>query len=190
MGKKVDTMKRSLFAFLIIILLAGCAPWIRTGGPYTAEAQNVTVSLPDGWMRMNTDEFVFVTRDGGLLQNILIEAFHIDETLANTKKKLRKGMLPLEACEVIIDNNSSNQDITSFEVKENKSARIDGHQGFRAVFAYKNRNGLKLKSVYYGFMDGEWFYGIRYTAPQRHYFDKDIKTFEKMVASLRLARRT
>lgn len=183
-------MKRLLFASLVIMLLAGCAPWIRTGGPYTAGAQNVTVNLPDGWMRMNTDEFVFVTRDGGLLQNILIEAFHVDETLANTKKKLRKGMLPLEACEVIIDNNSSDQDITSFEVKENKSARIGGHQGFRAVFAYKNRNGLKIKSVYYGFMDGEWFYGIRYTAPQRHYFDKDIKTFEKVVASLRLVRST
>lgn len=184
--KTVGTMKKILSAFFAIILLAGCAPWIRTGGVYTSEAQNVKVLLPDGWMRLNTDEFIYITRDGGLLQNILIEAFHVDDTLKHTKKRLRKGMLPIEASEVIIDNISSDQNISALEVKENRSARIDGHQGFRAVIAYKNQDGLKIKSVYYGFMKGEWFYGIRYTAPVRHYFDKDFKTFEKVVGSLKL----
>lgn len=184
----MNAMKRLLAAFFIVMVLTGCAPWVRMGGPFTSQAQNVKVSFPDGWMRLNTDEFIFITRDGERLQNILIEAFHVDDTLKHTKKKLRKGMLPLESSEVIIDNISSNQETTSFEVKENKSARVAGHQGFRAVFAYKDHDGLKIKSVYYGFMDGEWFYGIRYTAPQRHYFDKDIKTFEKVVTSLKLAK--
>ncbi len=184
----MKSMKRLLAAIFIAVALTGCAPWIRTGGPFTSQARNVTVDLPEGWMRLNTDDYILITRDGELLQSVLIEAFHVDETLKHTKKKLRRGMLPLEASEVIMDNISSNNEITSFEVKENRSAKVAGRQCFRALFTYRDREGLKIKSVYYGFLDGEWFYGIHYTAPQRHYFDRDIKTFEKIVASLRLAK--
>jgi len=185
----MKTIKRLLAAIFIAVILTGCAPWIRTNGqPFTSQAQNVTVNLPDGWMRLNTDDYIFITRDGELLQSVLIEAFHVDDQLKHTKKKLRKGMLPLESSEVIMDNISSNNEIKSFEVKENRSAKVAGHQCFRAIFTYKDSEGLKIKSVYYGFLDNEWFYGIRYTAPQRHYFDKDLKTFEKIVASVKLAK--
>lgn len=170
----VSAFAKILLPLLAVMVFSGCARWTPVGGPYASEAQNVKVSLPDGWMRLNTDEFIYITRDGGLLQNILIEAFHVDDTLKHTKKKLRSGMLPIEASEVIIDNISSDQNISALEVKENKSARVGGHQGFKAVLTYKNQDGLKIKTVYYGFMNGEWFYGLRYTAPQRHYFDKDI----------------
>lgn len=182
----VRAFAKVLLPFLAVIVFSGCARWTPAGGPYSSEAQNVKVSLPDGWMRLNTEEFIYITRDGGLLQNILIEAFHVDDTLRHTKKKLRKGMLPIEASEVIIDNISSDQLISALEVKENRSVRVAGHQGFRAVLSYKNSDGLKIKTVYYGFMKGEWFYGVRYTAPQRHYFDRDVKTFEKVVGSLKL----
>jgi hypothetical protein len=184
----MKTMKRLLAAIFIVVMLTGCAPWIRTNGPFTSQAQNVTVNLPDGWMRLNTDDYIFITRDGERLQSVLIEVFHVDEKLKHTKKKLSKGMLPLESSEVIMDNISSNSEIKSFEVKENRSAKVAGHQCFRAIFTYRDGEGLKIKSVYYGFLDGEWFYGIRYTAPQRHYFDKDFKTFEKIVGSLKLAK--
>lgn len=180
-------MKKYLLLLPIFLLIPSCAPWVRTGGPFTASAQNVVVDLPDGWMRLNTNEFLFITRDGKDLQYVIIENIHTRDTLKYTKKRFRKGMLPLEAAEVIIDNISSNQDVLNLEVKENKSARIGGHPGFRALLAYKNRNGLRIRTVYYGFMEGEWFYGIRYAAPQRHYFDKDIRTFERIVASVKLA---
>lgn len=36
------------------------------------------------------------------------------------------------------------------------------------------------------FMYGDWFYSIRYTAPLRYYFDKDVQTFEKVVESFKL----
>jgi hypothetical protein len=120
------------------------------------------------------------------LQFIAVQHIHMDDTLKYTKKKFRKGMLPLEAAEVIIDNISSNQDVLNLEVKENKAAKLCGRHAFRAVMTYKDRDGLKIKSVYYGFMEGEWFYGIRYAAPQRLYFEKDIKTFEKVAASMKL----
>jgi hypothetical protein len=30
------------------------------------------------------------------------------------------------------------------------------------------------------------FYAMRYTAPARHYFDTDLRTFDSLVASFRL----
>ena len=35
--------------------------------------------------------------------------------------------------------------------------------------------------MYYGFLEGEWFFAIRYTAVERYYFQKEVKTFEKML---------
>ncbi|MBE7413823.1 MAG: lipoprotein [Deltaproteobacteria bacterium] len=182
-------MKKTLLLFLALLILAGCAPWIRTGGKHSAPAQNVSLDLPDGWMRYRTDEYLFVTRDGGNLQYIMVEAIHVDSQLKHTKKKFHRGMLPLELSEIIADNMSSNQAISGLKVVENKSAKIGGRQGFRAVMNYRNKDGLKIKSVYYGFMKDDWFYGVSYAAPLRHYFSRDVKTFEKVAASLSLIRK-
>lgn len=159
---------------------------MQVGGLYTSEHHNFSVELPQGWMRLNTDEYLFVTRDGALLQNILIERLHIDKGLKYTKKKFKKGMLPQEAAEVILDSIASDQTVLNFEVIENTPTKISEFSGFKAVFTYKNKDGLRFKSIYYGFMIGEWFYGIRYTAALRHYFDKDLKTFEKVRESFKL----
>lgn len=179
-------MKKLLLLITVAVLYSGCAPWVRTGGPYDATDVNVAMDLPDGWMRWNTKDYFLITRDGTDLQYIMVENIHISDTLRHTKKKFRKGMLPLEAAEVILDNIASGNQVHNFEVKENKPAKIDGRQGFRAVFTYKTNDGLKMKGVIYGLLLGEMYYGLQYAAPQRHYFERNIKTFEQVVASARL----
>ena len=183
-------MKKLVMLMIVIAMLSGCAVWVRTDGPYVASEQNISLELPDGWMRwnMDKDDFLILTRDGLDLQSIMVETIKAGDQLKNTKKKLRKGMLPLEAAEVILDNVSSSPKVHGLEVKENKSAKIDGHSGFRAVFTYKEDDGLKMKGVFYGFMQGEVLYGIKYLAAQRHYFDRDLKVFERVVASVRLVK--
>ena len=179
-------MKKVLLLIVAMFLLNGCAPWIRTGGPFTAAEENVAMVLPDGWMRLNTGDYFLITRDGVDLQYILAEKIGVHDTLNHTKKRFRKGMLPLEAAEVILDNISSGDKVHGLEIKENKPAKIDGRPGFRAVYTYKTNDGLKMKGVIYGLMLGEWYYGINYTAPQRYYFDRDLKTFERVLASVHL----
>ena len=56
----------------------------------------------------------------------------------------------------------------------------------RDAATYKTKDDLKVRVVYCGVLDGEWFYGIRYSAAQRHYFDKDLKTFEMVLRSFKL----
>ncbi|GFE57423.1 hypothetical protein [Geobacter sp. AOG1] len=179
-------MRKIVLLIAITFLLNGCAPWVRTGGPYNATGENVSLDLPDGWMRLNTDDYFLITRDGVPLQSILVQCINVNDSLKHTKKKFRKGMLPLEASEVIMDNIASNDKVHDCQVKESKSAKVAGNPGFRIVFAYKTDDGLKMKGVVYGLMQGEWFYVLKFAAPQRHYFDRDLKTFEQVVASARL----
>lgn len=179
-------MKNILLLIIVTLLLTGCAPWARMGGPYDATGQNISLELPDGWMRVNTDDYLFITRDGMRLQNILVESINVNDTLKHTKKKFRKGMLALEASEVIMDNIASSDQVHDFEIKERKSAKVAGKPGFRVVFSYKTVDGLKMQGVVYGLMHGEWFYLMKYAAPRRFYFDRDVKTFERVVVSAHL----
>jgi len=180
----MSMMKR--FLLIAFLFLTGCAPWMQAGGLYTLESQNFSVELPKGWMRLNTKKYLLVTRDGILLQNILIKRIRIDKPLKHTKKRLNKKMLPQEAAEVIIDDIASTPTVLNFKLIENVPARISGISGFKLVYTYKNRDGLRLKSILYGFIAGEWFYSISYTAPSRYYFDKDLETFKKVFESFRL----
>jgi hypothetical protein len=137
-------------------------------------------------MRWNKGNDLLITRDGVLLQNIQIVRLNTEEPLKHTKKKFSKGMLPQEVAEIILDNIASNQEVLNFELIENSPIRISGVSGFKVVYTYKNMDGLKLKSIYYGFVVENWFYGLNYNAPQRYYFDKDVKTFEKVLESFKL----
>lgn len=183
------TVKQWLLA-AVLALAAGCVslPWVPAEAQHTVRSGHFSVELPRGWMRWNhgpADE-VLVTRDGELLQEILVERVPVDAELRHTKKRLARGMLPQEAAEVIIDNYSSDRSNVDFEVKENSPARVAGFPGFRLTFAYRTRDGLRVKVVYYGFVKDDALYGLRYTAPQRYYFDRDLESFEKVLRSFRL----
>jgi hypothetical protein len=137
-------------------------------------------------MRWSRGESLLITRDGLSLQYIQIGRMKIENSLKHTKKKFSKGMLPQETAEVALDNMASNPDILNLEVIENIPATVNGIPGFKAIYTYKSKDGLKLKSIFYGLMIGDWFYSIQYDAAQRYYFDKDLKTFEKILESFRL----
>jgi len=166
-----------------VILAAGCAPWTQVGGVYKSESQNYCVDLPQGWMRWGESEHLLISRDGVLLQNIQIVRHNVKDPLKHTKKKLAKDMLPQEAAEVLLDNAASNPGSTDFRVLENSPVPIGGLPGFKATYTYRNRDGLKCKSVCCGVLAGETFFAITYNATERYYFDKDIETFWKIVQS-------
>jgi hypothetical protein len=177
-------MKKFLLIFLLFI--PACAPWVKTGGSYESLPHNFYVNIPQGWMMLDTDRYLLISGDGPFLQYVLIQDRPLDRPFRNTKKKFNRRMLPQEAADVIIDEITSDQSVLNFEIIENVPTRIHGHDGFRVVFTYKNRDGLKLKTIYDGFLAGESFYNIRYTAVNRYYFEKDIEAFREVLESFRL----
>ncbi|MBT8340979.1 MAG: hypothetical protein HKP58_18870 [Desulfatitalea sp.] len=177
---------RRILMILPLFFIIGCmTPWSQVGGPYHDTQYGYAVDLPLGWSKLNTDKYLFITRDGGMLQNIFIERMGTDVVFSHTKKKLNKSMLPMEVAEVIIDNISSDKTVLNFQVLENNPLILGADHGFKILFTYNNADDLKFKSIYCGFLTDEWFYTIRYTAPERHYFRKDIDEFERVLGSFK-----
>ena len=171
---------------IALVSIVACAPWVKVGGPYKSASHKFSIDLPEKWMRLNTDQFLLTTRDGTLLQNIYVKRSNIEKEFKYTKKTLSKGMLPQEVADVILDDISSNKAILNLEVIENVPAVIDGHDGFKILYSFKNKDGLGSKSILYGFLLDEWCYVIRYTAASRHYHDKDKGTFTNAFSSFKL----
>src|SRR2546422_11640612 len=102
-------------------LVGGCVslPCHRTAGLYSSPAENFAVELPQGWMRLNSNEDLLITRDGILLQHVSVERAAVDRPLKSTKKTLTRGMQPQAVAEVIIDNFMSSERMLDVKVVEN-----------------------------------------------------------------------
>ncbi|MDJ0720584.1 MAG: hypothetical protein QNJ04_03095 [Desulfobacterales bacterium] len=182
-------MRKVFIGIATILLLTGCIkrPWNPTPTTeHAAASQNVRLHLPDGWMLSSREDILLVTRDGVLLQNVIVAAVHVDEELKYTHKRFKPGMQPLEQAGVILDNMASNPNRFAFKVQSKKPARIAGRKAFRTEVAFKDKDGLQYRGILYGFMQNEWFYLVRYVAPERHYFARDKAAFETIVRSMRL----
>ena len=182
-------MYRWLIAVLLVSLLTGCfkLPWALTPETeYIATEHNMAMTLPQGWMLSSRDDVVLLTRDGVLLQYVVVETIHVDNDLTNTKKHFKRNMLPLEQAEVILDNMSTSDNYTGFKVTKKAPAKVAGHQAFSAEYRFKDEDGLVYNGVMYGFMQNDWFYGVYYVAPKRHYFPRDKAKFEKLIKSIKL----
>jgi hypothetical protein len=72
------------------------------------------------------------------------------------------------------------------ELIENIPTTVGGKPGFRLLYSWKTKDRLRLKRVQYGFVDGKLVYRLIYQAAARHYFDRDLATFERVRESFRL----
>jgi hypothetical protein len=172
---------RFLIAIILVTLLASCAH----GGGKAPLTFNAVV--PEGWKQIATDDtMMFMTRDGGYKQFVLIRERPLAEPFQFTQKKLQPGMLPEAAAEIIANEILADSNIRNFSVTENIPARIAGNSGFRLAFVYTDADGYVFKTLYYGFIKGDTFYNIRYGASQEEYFQKDLKTFEEVFKSFKL----
>lgn len=88
--------------------------------------------------------------------------------------------------EVVLDDMTADRGFMNFKVLENKPAEIRGVSAFRAMFSFTDGKRIKYKSVYYGFIAKKSFFSIQFLAPSRHYFDKYLPIFEKVVQSFKL----
>lgn len=161
---------------------------LRTGGGKLSLSEyNFEVTVPEGWHRaMRAEDRLLITRDGMLLQQIWIERFAIEKDLKHTKRKFDATLPPHEVAEVELDEHRSNPAVLNFALEENAPAVLDGRRGFRLVYTWRTKDGLALKRVHYGFLEGKWVYRLIYQAAARHYFDRDLSIFERVRESFRL----
>lgn len=180
-------MRQYRLGILSVLFLAGCAPYTAVGGKLAFSQQGFEVDLPQGWYQAReVGDALLVTRDGIPLQFIKIERASVEQELPHTKKKFTARMPANDAADVEVDGLRSSPDLFNFELLDNNPASIGGRPGFRLLYSWKAKDGLRLKRVHYGFVDGKWVYRLIYQAAARHYFDRDLSTFERVRESFRL----
>jgi hypothetical protein len=130
-----------------------------------------------------------ITRDGAFAQYILVQKRHVDKPFTNTKRMLRRDMLPQQAAEVITDEIKSDAHLLDVQIIESIPSRVNQYDGFRILFTYKSKYGTKYKTMYYGFMKGNWLYNLRYSALEANYSDEDFQVFKVVIGSLKMEER-
>lgn len=175
-------MRHRLWICLVLaVMLTACAH--SAGKP----GLTFNAAIPEGWKKINCDEpMLFLTREGGYKQFVLIRERPVGEPFLFTQKRLRQGMLPEEAAEIVVNEMICDKNIHNFSLLENVPARIAGNSGFRLAFVYTDSDGFVFKTLYYGFINGDTFYNIRYGATKEEYFQKDLKTFQEVFESFKL----
>jgi hypothetical protein len=183
--------RRSSLA-LVALLASACihdeSPWREVGGRYDSGSwfgPRISMPLPDGWMMRNgVKDGLIATRDGFNLQTIAIVRADPDDPLPHTKKVVRQGMRPEELAEVLLDDLRGSGGVNGLAVVATKPVTIGGSPGFRTTVAFKDEWGMKVKAVVCGTLVGSRAFRITYVAPARHYFDKDLPTFDAALAGV------
>jgi hypothetical protein len=176
-------MKKILLPLLLFT--TACATG-SIGRAYQQASQNYSVEFPEKWGKVNTSKYLILTKDGPFKQYIMVQQRAVDQPFRHTKRKLNRQMLPEEAASVVIDEILSDRVIRNLKVISNTPAMVNHYDGFRVVFTYKNEKGTEFKTLYYGFLRGEWFYSLRYNADQNHYSNEGVSAFMKLLHSFQI----
>jgi hypothetical protein len=182
-------MNRCQIAVLGALLSACAAPPQRVDTPRTEGPDNAyAVDLPVGWIKQVTAKReLLASRDGILLEYILISKASPKEAFPRTKKAASDALLPAELAELeIAEIKSEDQFTPALTVVENEPVEIAGQEGFRVRVRYKNTRGLEIRRVVYGFADKAAYYQMTFQAPMLYYFDTYYPDFQKVVASFQL----
>jgi len=175
---------------LVLVLLSGCAPtWVKvdnTGRNYRNEHYSIT--LPAGWMRLESDDGLILSKDGILLQIISIQFRPHKDTFEKIKKDSSATMLPSELAQLSIAELKASQEdnLPSLEILHNAPVGLGGRTGFDVHLRYKTKAGLRMDMEMRGVVDNSGFYLLKYSAPTLHYFERDRQTYEALTESLQL----
>ena len=181
-------MKKLLPLFIAVCLICGCASAAYKSSLEGLPKGDFSVEIPSGWWKPQYINKYLITKDGPFRQYVRIQQRPLDRPFTKTQRKLRKGMLPLESGKIVIDEIAADRNIMNFNVIENNPATIDGHAGFKILFSYRDKKGSEYKTLYYGFISGDSFFNMRYNAAARHYYDKDLADFKRILLSFKLVK--
>lgn len=180
-------MRALLYPFVLLLLVAGCTPWaaVDPNNRLITVKDDYTVEAPLGWVRRNYDVYdVFLSRDGPLLNFIVIDREKHDRTLPNTKRKTSADLLPQEVAELVIAEQKAVDSRGSFSVLANQPANLSGKPAVRVHTRWKNERGLPIERLTYALVDQKGRLALIYEAPGLVYFPKGVADFDAMVKTL------
>jgi hypothetical protein len=167
-----------LAAALAAIACATPGPALRPAGGVQALAPGITVELPPGWSRTEARNELVATREGFGLQSLRAWV-----TAPRAATETHPFLGPEELAE-----RSAGQiawRARAARVVDVRPFTVGGAPGYRLELEYLDAEGLRYRWVGVGAVIGDRVCRITFEAPARWYFDRDLPTFERAVASLR-----
>ena len=177
-------MKR-MICLIPVLLIVACATANETAVECDPAKRNFSVEYPAEWKQLNTKEVFIITREDPFSQYILFRQRHLTDPFPHTRRGFSRNMPPLEAAAVVIDEMKSDPSVLNLEVTETAPALVSSYPGFKLVFTYGISDGHRFKTIYYGLLQGDWFYSIRYNASPSAYSEKDVEDFGWVLKSFR-----
>lgn len=183
-------MHMKALLLLTVVLLSGCAgQWVRVGDSDNLHKGNgYQLRLPSGWIKIENDDTLLITRDGPALQRIQVRVASHENAFKHLKKASNAKQLPSELAELFMADlrKEDADEIPSLEVLSNEPASVAGHDAFRIHISYRTDAGLRYQTIAYGFVTDKQFVSIVFTAPTLYYFGRDHDKLETVVKSLKL----
>lgn len=189
------SVKAVLFCCVLFVAAqSGCSTFrsvvfgsLPEGGEvYSSRSIGMSMVFPAGWrIDDGANSPIYATKEGNSLNVIYVSKSDKTDPLMFTHKTFQDGMLPVEVAEALIAEERSQSNISGFTLTSNRPVVIDGCPGCRIEYRC-TFDEITYHSVCYGFVRGDEFFRIQYTAPERFYFQESIAAFEKTRESIHL----
>ena len=124
------------FWIVMFLFAAGCIACAHTGGMSKPASYSFSIDIPEGWRKIDHNQYLFFTKESPFLQYILVQNRPIGRSFRNTKKKIQKDMLPEEAAQIVIDELVSDQNLVNLRILDNTPAIIKEYEGHTTVVVW------------------------------------------------------
>ncbi len=182
--------QRRYIGFLILfVFLQGCALTTWTylyDREYQDSARKFKAQVSVDWYKFNWTQSFVITKDGILLDRIVVERRKFKDKLEFTKKKYFDDMSLEDLIEIESDNLKSNDKTNKLEIVANEPAKLDNYAAYRLEYTYFTKDNLKVRGLLYGLIADEHVYRIYYEATDQHYFKENKPAFDHFVETFRL----
>lgn len=176
---------RPLTLALLLLTLAGCATWGPGGAPHHHTA-GYTVTIPPGWIfHPSLGGELIATREGLVLQRLSVRGLALPHTLARSKRSLAKDLGPFDLAEELINEDKADRALGQFTVTAQTAVKIGGIEGVRIDSTHATEEGLRLSTRRWAAVRGDTLWLATYTAPTRHYFDRDLPAVTAAIEAIR-----
>ncbi len=168
---------------LIVLFLSGCQTWTR-GGQEHASKQGYRLDVPADWIFHPAAEGrLLATKDGVFLQELAVHRQPLSTPLPLTKRSVNAAMSTAELAEALIDETRADRDLLEIEVLDNSPTTLGGAPAARVLFSYTVADEIPIRGARYVVVHEPHVYFVRFSAPSRHYFERDLPAVENILRS-------
>lgn len=180
---------KNKIALLILICasLTGCQTWnyITKEEPAPVPESTAMVTLPIGWTQaVVVRDRVMATRDGIGIQFIEVIHGKAEKVFKDTDVTFKEDASPEDAAKSVVSYLKASAGFVEVDVLENTPARLAGEDAFKLHLTFKNEKGVRFERLVYGFVRDEQLLMASYQAPNLHFFERDLSTFEETLKTI------